>query len=408
MRVLLSDGSGLTARQSANRLAAAGHVVAVLAPDPLCLCRFTRHVTRVHRVPPYGPDPLGWLEAALAIYRSGDFDVLFPTQEQVAVLSLAQDRLRSEGVATVVPRFDSLAAVQDKISACATLRRLGLPQPPSATEAEGWTRYPAFVKEPIGTASGGVRRVADADALRSATAGRPVLIQAAVEGPLAMCQAVFDRGSLVAFHTNQRTGEGANGGASHKRSIEVPDARHWFEVLGAGLEWHGALSADVILEAGGPVFIDVNPRLVEPENAWHSGVDLVGPMMELALGSRPGLQPRSRSGVATHQLLLAILGSAQQGRGRRGVAGELLHAWRKSGAYRESVEELTPLAHDPEAMLPVVMAAAATMATPRSWSWFANGSVTNYALSEAGWQRILVSARRTPPSPPRGHGSSTG
>ena len=394
MHVLLTDGSGLTARQSANRLAAAGHDVEALAPDPLCLCRFTRHIRRIHRVPAYGSDPLSWLQAALAIYRLGHFDVLFPTQEQVAVLSFAQERLRASSVATVVPRFASLAAVQDKICAFGTLRRLGIPQPSTAIEAEGWTTFPAFVKDPIGTASGGVRRVTTTQELLSAATGRSVLIQAAVAGPLAMCQAVFDQGSLIAFHANQRTAEGANGGASHKRSIELPDVRRWFEVLGAELEWHGALSADVILGDSGPVFIDVNPRLVEPENAWRSGVDLVRPMMELAIGSSPSKQPESRPEVATHQLLLAVLGAAQQGRGRRGVVAELRNAWRKSGLYQDSIEELTPRARDPKALVPVVMAAVATIVSPRSWSWFASGSVTSYALSDAGWQKILEEARR--------------
>jgi len=58
MKILLSDGSGLTARQVAGRLADAGHRVEVLSPDGLCLCRFTRHVRRVHRVPGYGWDQL--------------------------------------------------------------------------------------------------------------------------------------------------------------------------------------------------------------------------------------------------------------------------------------------------------------------------------------------------------------
>ena len=75
MKVLLTDGSGLTARQCATRLAAAGHVVEALSPDPLCLCRFTRHVARLHRVPAYGSDPLGWLGAALDVYRLGRFDL---------------------------------------------------------------------------------------------------------------------------------------------------------------------------------------------------------------------------------------------------------------------------------------------------------------------------------------------
>ena len=51
-------------------LARDGHEVHVASPDPVCLCRFTRHVRRVHRVPAYGDDPIGWLEAALAIYSS--------------------------------------------------------------------------------------------------------------------------------------------------------------------------------------------------------------------------------------------------------------------------------------------------------------------------------------------------
>jgi hypothetical protein len=93
-----------------------------------------------------------------------------------------------------------------------------------------------------------------------------------------MCQSAFDQGSLVAFHANERIAEGASRGASHKRGISLPDVRHFFEVLGSDLQWHGALSADVVLSEDGPLFIDINPRLVEPQNAYLSGVDLVGAM----------------------------------------------------------------------------------------------------------------------------------
>ena len=113
----MTDGSGLTARQTAHRLWAAGHTIEALSPDPLCLCRFTHHVRHIHSVPKYGSDPLAWLDAALAIYESGRFDVLFPTQEQVAVLASVPERLRDRGVVTAVPPFSALAAVQDKVSA---------------------------------------------------------------------------------------------------------------------------------------------------------------------------------------------------------------------------------------------------------------------------------------------------
>ncbi len=388
MKILLSDGSGLTARQCAARLAGAGHVAEALAPDRLCLCRFTRHVARLHRVPPYRPDPFGWLDAALEVYGTGRFDVLLPTQEQVAVLSRAKDRLDAAGVATVVPTFTALSAVQDKISASATLDRLRIPQPKSATDIEGWDWFPAFVKDPIGTASSGVRRVANQGELRRAAAGRKVLVQAAVTGPLAMCQSVFDHGALVAFHASERTAEGARGGASHKRSVSLPAVRRYFGVLGRELHWHGALSADVILSEDGPAFIDVNPRLVEPRNAYLCGVDLVGSMIALATGNHPATQGDGTTGIATHQLLLAVLGAAH-GPGRWGVIDELAHGVSKSGDYLGSSEELTPLAHDLRSGVPVAMAAASTLMAPTSWTWFAAGSFANYALSEQGWQDIL-------------------
>ena len=151
------------------------------------------------------------------------------------MLSWAKDRLDAAGVATVVPPFESLAAVQDKISASATLGRLGLPQPPSATDIEGWDRFPAFVKDPIGTASGGVRRVANRRELEQAATGRDVLVQAAVApGHVPM---VFDHGALIAFHAVERTAEGAGGGASHKRSISLPEVRRCFGVLGLNIHW---------------------------------------------------------------------------------------------------------------------------------------------------------------------------
>jgi hypothetical protein len=330
------------------------------------------------------------LDTALDVYRSGRFDLLFPTQEQVAVLSWAKNRLGPSGVSTVVPPFVALAEVQDKLAAAAALRRLAIPQPESATGAEQWHRFPAFVKDPIGTASGGVRRVSSRSELLQAAEGRRVLVQAEAKGPLVMCQSVFDQGSLVAFHASERIAEGASGGASHKRSVSLPDVRHFFEVLGSDLQWHGALSADVILSNVGPLFIDINPRLVEPQNAYLSGVDLVGAMLELATGDSPTPQPEGQTGIATHQLLLAVLGAAQRGGDRRAILTELFDAARRINDYRDSTEELTPAAGDHATLIPLGLAATATLAEPKSWRWFASGSVSNYALRAEGWQQIIT------------------
>lgn len=399
MRVLLSDGSGLTARQVATHLADRGHRVEVLSPDPFCLARFTRRVRRVHRVPSLGEDPLGWLRRAVQLYATSGADVLFPTQEQVAVLSACRETVVGAGVRTVVPAFSALARVQDKIAAFATLEAAGLPQPDGtvlsrASDLAAWDRFPVYVKMPIGTASTGVRLVSDRRQAAEAAAGAEaagafgaggVLVQAPLEGPLAMVQSVFSDGDLVAWHANLRVREGASGGASHKRSIDLPVAREHLEALGRRLRWHGALSMDAMLVGGDPFYIDVNPRLVEPANAFFAGVDLVGPMLELAQGGTPSAQPSGHAGVRTHQLLLAVLGAASRGGGRRAVVHELVAAARRADDYGDSREELTPIRGDLRAATPIFLAAGALLVRPSAWTVFTAGSVKSYSLSAEGW-----------------------
>jgi hypothetical protein len=403
MRVLLSEGSGLTSRQVAAQLGNADHEVHVLSSDPLCLARFTRRVSRVWRSPPYGDDPLGWLEFAIEAYQKSGSQMLFPTQEQVAVLAACPQRLAAVGVSTAVPSFQSLRSLQDKVSAFATLERLALPQPAgtvltSPAETETWDRFPVYCKMPIGTATSGVSLVHDARELVAFASGSAaasafdqggLLAQDPVEGPLAMVQGVFFEGQLVAFHANMRVREGTNGGASHKRSVDLPSVRDNLTLLGRDLAWHGALSADVILSRSGPTFIDMNPRLVEPGNAWRAGVDLVRPMLDVACGDHPVVQGPGRPGVATHQLLLSVLGAAQTTRRRRSVLREVSAALRHRGDYHESTEELTPLGGDWRAAIPVALASAAILVTPRLARAFSSGAVRNYALTSAGWKQLL-------------------
>jgi glutathione synthase/RimK-type ligase-like ATP-grasp enzyme len=426
MLILLSDGAGLTARQCATVLARAGHRVEALSPAGLCLCRMTRHVRRVHDVPPLGRDPSGWLEAALDVAARRGADVLLPVQEQVAVMALARDRIEAAGLATAVPGFAALAQVQDKVSAFRTLARVGVPQPPAvvaATAAEveaagtelahaGRAGWPLFVKMPIGTASAGVRRAGAPGELRQVAADyerlgafgpEGLLVQRSVPGPLAMVQAVLARGELIAFHACQRVREGTSGGASQKLGLELPEAREHMARLGAALGWHGALSADVIIGPDGPRFIDINPRLVEPANALASGVDLTGALVEVARApARPAArsgsvqpQPAAVPGARTHQLLLAVLGAAQQG-GRRAVARELVHAVLHRGEYRGSREELTPGRGDPLAPLPVMVIALATLIRPEAWRRFVGGSAGAYSLTPAAWRQIRRTAESGP------------
>jgi hypothetical protein len=406
MFVLLSDGASLAARQCATLLSQAGHRVEALSPDPLCLCRLTRHVRAVHRVPGLGTDPLGWLAAALEIAGRRHADVLLPVQEQVAVMSLARDQIVGAGLLTAVPDFAALRQVQDKVSAFRTLTRLGLPQPSaqvvtSLDALESVEELPAFVKTPVGTASAGVRHVATrAGLLRHAAEldlSDGVLIQQPAAGPLIMVQSVFAGGELVAFHACERVREGTGGGASHKRGVSLPEARAHMATLGAALNWHGALSADMILTTEGAQFIDINPRLVEPVNAFASGVDLAGALLEVATSGTAAPQPPGHPGVRTHQALLAVLGVAADGGRRRDVLRELASALTRSGHYRHSTEELTPVRWagtgiDPVTAIPAAAASLATLVRPAAWRHFAAGATSAYSLTPAAWEALLRAA----------------
>ena len=224
-----------------------------------------------------------------------------------------------------------------------------------------------------------------------------MLIQHPAIGPLIMIQSVFANGELVAFHACERVREGVGGGASHKRGISLPEARAHTAALGEALNWHGGLSADVILTAEGPQFIDINPRLVEPANAFASGVDLAGALVEVARSGTGTPQPHGNPGVRTHQALLAILGAAARSGHRRDILNELLRIATRSGDYRHSTEELTPVRWagtgiDPITAIPAVTAALVTLIRPAAWHYFTAGATSAYSLSPAAWQALLDTA----------------
>ena len=137
----------------------------------------------------------------------------------------------------------------------------------------------------------------------------------------------------------------------------------------------------------------MNPRLVEPMNAYLAGVDLVEAMLSLALRRTVTQQPAGRSGVRSHQLLLAVLGAAQQQASRYAVMKELFRGLRKTGPYTDSVEELTPTQGDLISVVPVLAAVLATLAWPESWKLFHGGAVGSYALTPQAWAQIVTFAR---------------
>jgi hypothetical protein len=401
VRILLSDGSGLTARQCATLLGRRGHHIGVLTPSKVVLTRASRYVRELHLVPRFGPDPVGWADAALAVLDRHGYDVLLPTQEQVAVLSLRAAEVQERGVALATPPFESLRRVQDKLAADGLLDELDIPHPASEVIRTPHQlralRPPIYVKAPIGTASAGVHLATEQSELDSLAdrfdqldpAGLGgVLAQQPAAGPLLMVQAVFDHGSLVAAHANSRDRAGPGNGATNKTSRSPALIRPHLERLGTALDWHGCLGLDVIDSPTGPLVIDLNPRLVEPGNAMAAGLDLLGAYLDVALGNHPSRRPEARPGVHTHQLMLALLGAPNRGT----VLTELARAIIGTGPYAGSIEELAPTRHDPPAALATSALAAALLVQPAWRTHFTGGAVDGYALAALGWQQILAAA----------------
>jgi predicted ATP-grasp superfamily ATP-dependent carboligase len=394
-KILLSEGSSLSAREAVTALGLAGHRLELLSSNPMCLGRFSRFVSRVHRAPASGADPDGYLGAAMDVVKRHNIDVLIPVHEQAYLFAAARKRLPA-GLGIALADFEAFEQVQSKASLATLLTRLKVPQPKtdivhSAGEFESPRPYPFFVKAAFGTASAGVWRVADArqhDALlvrlqaQNAFADS-IVVQAAVSGSLERTQAVFDRGRLVASHIYRQVVEGPGGGDVLKISVVSAQVRETVMRIGQALRWHGALSFDYIREyaTGTPHFIDANPRLVEPMNAWLSGVDLSGALLQISLGETPPVQPEGREGVLTRLGLMGLLDAARQRNRRRDILREIGLLTGNSGRYRGAREELVPLATDPWCAIPLTFVVARLLLRPAAAARFSETAIAAYRLT---------------------------
>jgi predicted ATP-grasp superfamily ATP-dependent carboligase len=401
-RILLSEGSSLSSREAITALGLAGHRVELVSSNPICLGRFSRFVSRVHRAPASGADPDGYLAAVLEVVQRDNIDALLPVHEQAYLFAAARRQLPA-GLGIALADFETFERVQSKAGFAALLAQLKIPQPKteiigSAGEFAAERPFPFFVKAAFGTASAGVWRVGDArqrDALllqlqQINAFAEGLLVQAAVVGSLERTQAVFDRGRLVACHIYRQVVEGPGGGDVLKISVVNTEVRDTVARIGQALAWHGALSFDYIRDDATrtPHFIDANPRLVEPMNAWLSGVDLPGALLRISLGETAPVQPEGREGVVTRLGLMGLLDAARQRNRRRDVLREIALLATASGRYRGSREELVPLLTDPWCAIPLGVVVARLLRAPEAAARFSDSTVAAYSLTPAAIHRL--------------------
>ncbi|MEH2592817.1 hypothetical protein [Bradyrhizobium sp. AZCC 1721] len=397
LRVLVSEGSSTSAREAITILGLSGHHVEVCDPSPWCLSRFSRFVRKFHRCPGLRDDPAGYLTFVEQRLAGGKFDVLLPTHEQGFLFARVAQRIEGRA-GLALPNFESYREAHSKAGFSRLLDRLGLPQPPtrivqSAQGVRDAVRYPAVVKTSVGTASRGIWFVRCADDLMRALhdledsdafAGE-VLVQDLVAGTTEKAQSVFCRGRMLGFHAYRQIAAGVGGGEAIKQSVSRPVVRAYVEQIGRALDWHGALSVDYIMPDvdTAPLLIDCNPRLVEPMNAYRSGVDLVGLLLLISLGETPAPLLEGREGVLTHLAMQALLGCAARGGTRPDILRECLHLAAARGPYASSSEELTPVQSDWISAVPLALTAAALLVSPKLAVKLARGGFGAHLLDAA-------------------------
>jgi predicted ATP-grasp superfamily ATP-dependent carboligase len=400
LRVLLSEGSSTSGREALTILGLSGHIVEVCDPSRYCIARFSRFVRKFHHCPGLREHPDGYLafvEKLLTekLLAARPFDVLLPSHEQGFLFARVAERLQAR-VGLALPSFDNYRTAHSKAGFSRLLGDMDLPQPAtsivtSERQLRGALRLPAVIKTSVGTASRGVWFVRNADDLESALtelaacdafAGE-VLVQELIAGATEKAQSVFCRGRLIGFHAYRQIAVGIGGGEAVKESVTRPKVRDIISAIGERLAWHGAMSIDYLIRERGatPLLVDCNPRLVEPMNAYLSGVDLVGLLLRISMGETPAAVSAGREGVRTHLAMQALLGCAARGGTRRDLVREGFRLWRRRQPYGSSCEELTPVRTDAISAVPVGLTMLMLLASPHAAVSLALGGFGAHLLS---------------------------
>jgi hypothetical protein len=408
IRILLSEGSSLSARQTITALGQCGYILDVCDPNPLCISRFSRFVRRFYRCPAVGTDPAGYLAFVLNHLTREPYDVLLPVHEQAFLFAKVCDRLPA-GVGVALATFDAFLEVQGKVAFARLMERLSLPQPSthivcSRAELETLDRFPSYLKTAYSTAGQGVWRVTnraerDRVAIVLEQQGllggtREIVVQEEATGVLCQAQAVFAHGHLLAMHCTRTRGVSVGGGHSARTGVDHPQVREHLVTLGRALTWHGPLALDYLFDeaTGCPTYIEANPRLVEPMNATLSGVNLADLTVRVALGEMEDsdVTPRGHPGRRSHSLMAILLGIADHGGSRWEVLHTIIEDLRGRGIFAGSREDLTPVRMDPPSLIPLSVVTGQLLLRPQAAHHIATGTVSAYSLSAAAVETIMA------------------
>jgi len=319
------------------------------------------------------------------------YTAVLPTHEAAWLIARGRKLLPPDFPAAVASA-EAFARTQSKLSFAELLDELNIPQPawqPVEEEQDIILPFPLWVKYEYGTAGRSVFKVQDKRQLTdviyrcSPIKNNRLMVQKDVRGQYGQVQGVFDRGRMIAVHTSVQTGIGAGNSAAARKSVDFPLTRRHLQRIGEYLHWHGPITIDFIHRNGDPLYIECNPRMIEPANAERAGVNF--PDLLAALSQRKQLDASLRTGVEnikTHSLEALILGAAEQYGTRRAV----LRIICRYVLQKESTEVLTPILQDPLSIIPFAAVLAALLLHPHNAGKIVSSAVRSYSvLPETIW-----------------------
>jgi D-aspartate ligase len=130
-----------------------GIPVYVLNRERHCIARYSRYCTRFFRCPPYDSDALALFLAGLAKQEGAEGWLVFPSNDH-AVATLSRNREQLSGLLRVmVPRYDKLMDICDKLLLMRSAMGAGVPVPETWSTGEVQPEkisYPCLLKGRLG------------------------------------------------------------------------------------------------------------------------------------------------------------------------------------------------------------------------------------------------------------------
>lgn len=287
-RLLFLEGSSLTSRETSTVLLKEGYKIDVLSPRRFSIAYFSR---LTHRVPIVDVNrfPVDYLRQVSQLLHKTNYKAILPTHEEGWLLANGKQFL-PQSLPIALADKEQFKKLAGKIAFAETADLLGLPTPKWEYVKDVDSillDYPYWLKADYGTAGRSVYKISSKKDLAEVTSKLTAsdeewMVQQDIVGDYGQVQAVFDHGELLAVHSSVKVGSGAGGSAAARLSIESKRTREHVEKLGQYIQWHGCLTLDFIRRGDQFYYIECNPRMVEPANAYKAGVNFPKIMIDLA------------------------------------------------------------------------------------------------------------------------------